>query len=302
MNEPQTVTPDNARLLRLASYASVLTALVLILIKLAAWLVTGSVSLLASLVDSLMDSLASLINLLALRYSLQPPDAEHRFGHGKAEPLAGLAQACFICGSATFLCLHALERLQHPVVLEETALGIWVMVVAMVFTLVLLSFQHFVIARTGSTAIRADALHYASDLLTNISIIVALLLASLGWTRADPVIALLVAGYIFYSAGRIALDSVQQLLDRELPESVQEQILAIVMSHPQARGVHDLRTRQSGQVQFVQLHLELDKDLSLESAHAVADTVTGDIREVLPGAEVIVHEDPVDLSEPELRQ
>ena len=181
---------DRGGLLRLASIASVITAGILIVAKLIAWYLTGSVSLLASLVDSVMDSIASLINLFAIRYSLQPADEEHRFGHGKAEPLAGLAQAAFIAGSAIFLTLHSIDRLRDNQQLEQIGIGIGVMVLAIVMTVVLLAIQRYVIRKTNSTAIRADSLHYATDLLTNLSILLALYLSTLGWTWADPVFAI----------------------------------------------------------------------------------------------------------------
>lgn len=282
-----------AALLRLATRASVTTAVVLILAKLGAWLVTGSVSILASLVDSVMDSLASLINLFAVRYSLQPADAEHRFGHGKAEPLAGLAQAAFISGSAIFLILHAIDRLQYPHPLEDVGVGLLVMGFSILVTLGLLAIQRYVIRKTDSTAIRADALHYASDLLTNASIILALYFSTLGWNWADPVFAIVVAIYIFISAARIGYTAFQQLMDRELPEAIQQQILAAASEVPGVIGVHDLRTRQSGQTRFVQLHLELDASLPLVKAHAIADTVDARIKSILPEAEILIHEDPV---------
>jgi len=282
-----------AGLLRLATRASVITAVVLILAKLAAWLVTGSVSILASLVDSVMDSLASLINLFAVRYSLQPADAEHRFGHGKAEPLAALAQAAFISGSAIFLILHAIDRLRYPHPMEAVGVGVLVMGFSILVTLGLLAIQRYVIRKTGSTAIRADALHYASDLLTNASIILALYFASRGWNWADPVFAVVVAIYLFISAVRIGYTALQQLMDRELPDKIQHRILAAASKVPGVIGVHDLRTRQSGQTRFVQLHLELDAGLPLGEAHAIADTVDGRIKAILPDAEIIIHQDPV---------
>src|SRR5210317_1616582 len=238
---------DRAGLLKLASVASVLTAGFLIVAKLAAWSVTGSVSLLASLVDSVMDSFASLINLFAIRYSLQPADDKHRFGHGKAEPLAGLAQAAFIAGSAVFLILHAIDRLRYGQLLEQVGVGIGVMVLAIVMTVVLLAIQRYVISRTGSTAIRADSLHYLTDLLTNISVLLALYLSTLGWTWADPVFAIAVAIYIFYSAFQIGHEAFQQLMDRQLPEEILEQIRATAMAPPEVTGIHELRTRQAGQ-------------------------------------------------------
>lgn len=287
---------DRAGLLKLASVASVLTAGFLIVAKLAAWSVTGSVSLLASLVDSVMDSIASLINFFAIRYSLQPADEQHRFGHGKAEPLAGLAQAAFIAGSAIFLIFHAIDRLRFTHTLEQVGIGLGVMVLAIVMTLILLGIQRYVIQKTGSTAIRADSLHYLTDLLTNISVLLALYLSTLGWTWADPVFAIGVAIYIFYSAFQIGQEAFQQLMDRELPDDILEKIQATAMSHPEVMGTHETRTRQAGHTRFVQLHLELDEDLPLKRAHAIADEVEAEILSFLPGAEVIIHQDPTDDS------
>ncbi|MGD8853721.1 MAG: cation diffusion facilitator family transporter [Gammaproteobacteria bacterium] len=280
------------RLLHLATGASVATAGILIAAKLAAWLLTGSVSVLASLVDSLMDAAASVVNLIAVRYSLEPPDAEHRFGHGKAESLAGLAQATFIGGSAVFLVLHAVDRLLHPRPLQDVPVGVSVMVFAIAATLVLLAIQRYVIRRTGSTAIRADSLHYRSDLLVNASIILALMLETRGWTGFDPVFALAIAAYILYSAWHIGHDAFQLLMDRELPPEMQERVRRVALDDARVLGIHDLRTRQSGQTPFVQLHIELHPDMSLTEAHAIADHIEFAIRETLPGADVIIHQDP----------
>ena len=288
---------DRAALLKLASVASVVTAGILIVAKTIAWYITGSVSLLASMVDSVMDSAASLINLFAVRYSLQPADEEHRFGHGKAEPLAGLAQAAFISGSALFLVFHAVDRLRRAHVLEQVAIGQNVMWLAIVLTLVLLAIQRYVIRKTDSTAIRADSLHYMTDLLTNVSVLVALYLATLGWLWADSVFAIVIAGYIFYSAFRIGHDAFQQLMDRELPIDVLEKIDALAMAHPEVTGTHHTRTRQSGQTRFVQMHPELNEEMSLKRAHEIADGIEQEIMEFLPGAEVIIHQDPVDDSD-----
>jgi len=293
---------DRAGLLKLASVASVLTAGFLIVAKLAAWSVTGSVSLLASLVDSVMDSIASLINFFAIRYSLQPADEQQRFGHGKAEPLAGLAQAAFIAGSAVFLVFHAVDRLRFTHTLEQVGIGLGVMVLAIVMTLILLAIQRYVIRRTGSTAIRADSLHYLTDLLTNISVLLALYLSTLGLTWADPVFAIGVAIYIFYSAFSIGYVAFQQLMDRELPEDILEKIQSTALSHPEVLGTHETRTRQAGHTRFVQLHLELDENLPLKRAHAIADEVEAEILAFLPGAEVIIHQDPADDSDKNQRQ
>ncbi|MGD9021312.1 MAG: cation diffusion facilitator family transporter [Lysobacterales bacterium] len=288
---------DRAGLLKLASVASVATAGILIVAKTIAWYITGSVSLLASLVDSVMDSAASLINLFAIRYSLQPADEEHRFGHGKAEPLAGLAQSAFVAGSAVFLVFHAVDRLRHVHAIQQVAVGQNVIWLAIVMTLALLAVQRYVIRRTGSTAIRADSLHYATDLLTNVSVLVALYLATLGWAWADPVFAIGIAVFIFYSAFKIGFESFQQLMDRELPEDILEKINAIAMAHPEVTGTHHTRTRQSGHTRFVQMHLELNEEMSLKHAHEIADGIEQEIMEFLPDSEVIIHQDPVDDSD-----
>jgi len=292
---PASDPPRRARLLALATYASVGTASVLITGKLAAWLLTGSVSVLASLVDSVMDVLASTINLFAVRYSLRPADEEHRFGHGKAEALAGVGQATFIAGSAVFLALQAVDRLLHPQPIVAAAVGIATMVFAMLATLALLGVQRYVIRHTGSPAIKADSLHYFTDLITNLSIIVALVLSFLGWPGMDPLFALAIAVYILYSAAHIGRESVSLLMDRELPPEVRRRIVELVYEPAEVQGVHDLRTRQSGDIYFVQVHLELDGNLCLTRAHAVADAVEMSVRQAFPGSQVIVHQDPAAL-------
>jgi len=283
------------RLLRLATTASVITAGVLILGKAGATLLTGSVSVLASLIDSTMDALASGINFFAIRYALQPADEEHRFGHGKAESLAGLGQATFIAGSAAFLLLQAVDRLLHPVPIKSPEVGIGVMVFAILATLVLLAIQRHVVKATGSTAIKADSLHYFTDLIVNASIILALVLGSLGWTGVDPLFGIGIALYVVYSAWGIGKEAVSDLMDRELPTEIRERLAALAHAPTEVLGVHDMRTRQSGHVYFVQLHLELDDKLALDRVHDVADSVENSIRQEFPGTEVIVHMDPVSV-------
>jgi ferrous-iron efflux pump FieF len=302
-NEPGTAqarAPDpaaSARLLRLATYASVSTAALLILIKLAAWLATGSVSVLASLVDSAMDVGASLVNLFAVHWSLAPPDAEHRFGHGKAQPLAALVQAAFIAASAAFVGLEAFDRILHPQPVAEVGVGLAILGFAIVATLVLLAFQHSVIRRTGSTAIRADALHYATDLATNGATLLALGLAWLGWHGADPIFGLAIGLYVLVSALRIGYDAVQLLLDRELPQAQREEIIALAGATPMVRGVHGLRTRQSGQLLIIQLHLELGDNLPLIDAHRIALDAEQRIRARYPESDIIIHQDPASLGD-----
>jgi len=289
------VTADIARLLRVATYASVATAGLLIIAKSVAWLATDSVSILASLVDSLMDAAASLLNLLAVRWSLMPADEEHRFGHGKAEALAGLGQATFITGSAVFLVLQAIDRLLHPQPLTQIGVGVTVILLSMVATMLLLGIQRHVIRRTQSTAIRADALHYASDLATSGATLAALLLSQAGWSGMDPLFALAIAAYILYSALHIALDAVRLLMDRELPEGERDRVAAVAAGTPGVLGVHGLRTRQSGRTKVIQLHLELADDLPLIEAHRVSMLAEARLRRDLPDADITIHEDPASL-------
>jgi len=294
MNSNSTPEPI-ARMLKRATYASVAVALLLIAGKLVVWLLTGSLSVMASLVDSLMDAAASAINLVAVRWSLLPADQEHRHGHGKAESLAGLAQASFIAGSAFFLVFHAVERIRLPVPITATRTGIVMMTIAMFITLLLVTYQRYVIRKTNSTAIRADALHYSTDILTNLGTIGALVLAEWGWPGIDPVIAIAIACYIFYSAFRIGNDATQMLMDRELPQEIREQIREIAMSPPQVKGVHDIRTRQSGQTLMIQLHLEMEDQIPLVRAHGIGKAVEKEILRSWPGADVIIHQDPAHL-------
>jgi len=288
---------EKARLMKLATYASTSVALVLIICKAVAWLMTDSVSLMATLIDSCLDALASMVNLIAVRHALAPADKQHRFGHGKAEALAGLGQATFITGSSLFLLLEAISHFWNPQPISEMPIGITIMIVSIIATLGLMAFQQHVINKTDSTAIKADRLHYKTDLLVNGSVIVALLLAYYGWAGFDPLFALLIAGYILYSAWEIAQESLDLLMDRELPDEERQKIKAIVHGHPETLGMHDLRTRKSGTTIFIQLHLELTDSLTLMRAHAIADEVEVLLIAEYPGAEVIIHEDPASLTE-----
>ncbi len=294
------IDPERARLLmRRATNLAVAAAALMIVGKLGAWLATDSVSILSSLADSVMDVLASLINLFAVRQALQPPDREHRFGHGKAEPLAGLGQALFISASAIFLIVEAVGRILEPEPIARAPVGIGVMVFAIIVTTALVTYQRRVVRLTGSTAIRADALHYASDILMNIGVIAALALAmTVGWGLADPIIALVIAAVIIHAAVRVARSAIQQLMDREFPEQDRERIRQIVLEHPDVLNCHDLRTRRSGIDSFIQVHVEMDSSLTLLRAHEISDDVEARIRKVFPHAEVLIHADPEGIEEP----
>ena len=286
--------PDNAKLMRWATYASVSTAIILIFAKIIAWFMTDSVSIMATLLDSSLDVLASVINLIAVRHALQPADNEHRFGHGKAEALSGIGQALFIGGSAGFLLLQATGRIINPqAMITEIEVGVGVMIFSIAATLLLLSFQKYVVTKTGSTAIKADALHYKTDLLVNGSVIIALFLTASGWSYFDAIFGIGIAIFILYSAWQIVKEAIDLLMDHEIDDQEREKIRDIVIEHEQVLGYHDLRTRRSGTRVFVQLHLELDAEQTLASAHEIADTIEKRIAALFDDAEVLIHEDPV---------
>lgn len=284
-----------SRWVTLASTAAVVTATLLILGKLIAWLMTDSSSLLASLTDSFMDVSASIINLLAIRYALAPADEEHRFGHGKAESLAGLIQSAFISGSALLLMMHGISSMLNQVPVVRLEAGIWVSAGSILLTLLLVSFQSLVIRKTNSVAIKADMLHYRSDLLLNAGVLLALVLAGQGWHWADGLFAILIGLFLVWGAVQIGYESVQALLDRQLPEEEQARIMALCCAVEGVHGVHDLRTRQSGPTRFVQLHLELDDQLPLVKAHQIADEAELAVRQSFERMEVIIHMDPISV-------
>lgn len=294
--------PAADRLRRLATYASVAAAGVLIAVKFAAWLHTGSVALLSSLIDSLLDAAASLVNLIAVRHAMTPPDREHRFGHGKAEPLAVLGQSAFITGSALLLLAEAVRRMLHPAPVENPPIGIAVMVFAIAVTIGLVFFQRRVVRRTGSIAITADELHYRGDLLLNGSVIAALVLSSrLGLPILDPLFGAAIGVWIIWSAVRLARLALTQLMDRELPDDEREKIRAIAQSHPEVTAAHDLRTRVAGPTAFIQLHIEMDGAMNLVRAHEISDAVEAELRAAYPNAEIIIHQDPEGVEEPRSR-
>ena len=286
-----------SQLIKLATWASVVAAISLIGVKTWGWDQTQSVSLLASLIDSTMDSAASLINFFAIRYAMAPADKEHRFGHGKAEALAGLAQALLILVSIGLLLTQTLGRLWNPLVVENTPIGISIMLVSMVLTGALVVFQWYVVKRTQSNAIKADSLHYTSDFLMNFGVIIALFLASIGYHGADPYFALSIGAFVVYSAWGIAQSAFHLLLDHELSDEQRHLITQLALTQPQVIGMHDLRSRQSGHMQFIQLHLELQEDMLLLEAHGVAEALEHRIMAVFPNADVIIHLDPVSAAD-----
>ncbi len=291
--------PPAAHRLRVrATYASLAVAAVLIAAKLVVWISTDSVALLSSLVDSFVDAAASLVNFFAVRQAIVPADREHRFGHGKAEPLAALGQSAFLIGSAILLMFEAVRRLVSPAPVEGEAAGIAVMVFAIAVTLGLVAYQRHVIRHTGSIAVGADELHYRSDLILNLGVIATLMLGStLHLPILDPLFGGAVGLWIIYGAVRIARLSLVQLMDREMPDTERARVRAIAEGHPEVTAVHDIRTRIAGPTTFIQLHIEMDGGMNLLRAHEISDAVEAQIQAAFPQAEILIHEDPAGIEE-----
>jgi len=278
---------------KLAAIAASGAALLLVSLKLYAWFATGASAMLASATDSMLDLFASLMNVVILRFALAPADDEHKFGHGKAESLAGLIQAAFVLGSGILLLINGIDRFITPKVIQQSDIGIIVTFIAIAVTFALVLLQKKVIKKTASLAISADSMHYQSDLLLNLGVLIALYLSQGIWLRADGLFTMLVGAYLLWGAGNIIWLSVQHLMDHQLTEEEQQQIIAIALKHPKALGVHDLRTRQAGQQRFIQFHLELNDNLPLYEAHAIGEDIENELLEKLAPCEVFIHHDPV---------
>jgi ferrous-iron efflux pump FieF len=284
---------ERAKLTRRAALASVSMALFLLGLKAWAAIETGSVSMLGSLADTGLDIIASLVTLYSVQLAAQPADQDHRFGHGKAEALAALFQTGIIVASAIAIGWRGISRFGKDVPPENPELGIAVSLVAIVTTLVLITYQKYVVKQTGSVAIHADHVHYSSDLLLNASVIAALVLdAMLGVRGADPLFGVAIAAWLIWHAREVASTAIDQLMDKEWPPEKRDRFLAVAQSHPELRGIHDMRTRTSGAHDFVQFHVWVDPMMTVLEAHRVMDEVEAKLMAEFPGTEVLIHPDP----------
>jgi len=292
------IAPNAAKLMRAATLVAVGAAVVMVAIKGAAYVTTNSVALLSSLADSSLDLMASTLNFFAVRHALTPADAEHRFGHGKAEPLSALGQSAFVAGSAVLIAAEAASRFRSPVPLQQDGMGLWVMAIATLITLALVTFQKFVVRKTGSMAIGADSLHYTGDVLMNLSVMAAIYASTrLDMPLADPIFGAGIAVFLLINAVRIAYGAIGDLMDQEMPAADREKIIAIVKKNPAVKNIHEMRTRSSGAQSFIQMHIVLDQSLTLIEAHRISDNVEVSVLAAFPGADVIIHQDPEGVDE-----
>jgi ferrous-iron efflux pump FieF len=289
---------DIAKLTARAAIASVAAALFLVGLKTWAQMQADSAALLASLADSALDVVASVVTLISVRYAAEPPDAEHRFGHGKAEALAGVFQAGVVALSSILVAWTAFQRLIKPTALSAESTAMAVMIVSICVTGALVSFQAWTVRQTASIATKGDMAHYMSDFLTNIVALVGIAAAGVfGIFWADGAAGLFVALWLAHGAWGIAREAADHLLDREASDETRAQVKQIAQSVAGLRRVHDLRTRMSGPWLHIQFHADVDPDLTLAQAHEIIVEAERLIRDVFPGADIIIHPDPDDGSE-----
>jgi ferrous-iron efflux pump FieF len=287
------VNSERARLTQRAAVASIVMAVILVALKTWASWQTGSVAMLGSLADSALDLIASLVTLVGVRFAAMPADDDHRFGHGKAEALAALAQVILITISALGIAWRAIDRLRSGAPTEGLEMGIGVSAFAIAATFALLAYQRQVIRKTGSIAIRTDNVHYQSDLLLNLSVIAALFLDQvLGWRAADPVFGIAIALWLLWGAWRAASHSIDQLMDKEWPKEELDAFLLAVRDYPELAGLHDLRTRHAGTHRFVQFHVWVPGQWTVREAHDCMDAVEERLQARFPGTEFLIHLDP----------
>jgi ferrous-iron efflux pump FieF len=293
---------EQSGLRQFASRTSLGVAVILVVVKLAAWVITGSVALLASAVDALVDTGASLATYFGVRYAEQPPDQDHRYGHGKGEAIAGFTQSTFLAGAAVVLAFQSLERLFFPHPTESLDIGVWVIAGSLVAASALVAMQTWVVGKTGSTAIAADRAHYMTDVAVNAGVLVALGVTHFtGWERADPLIAFVISGYMLWNARNIAKEALTQLLDRELPTDDRQHIKDVVCGCAGVRNIHDLRTRYAGDRIFVEFHLEVDEQLTVKQGHAIGDLAEAAVVNLLRGVvEVTAHLEPFGIDDERL--
>ncbi|MBQ9731523.1 MAG: cation diffusion facilitator family transporter [Alphaproteobacteria bacterium] len=298
---PQILTQRDLRIKKIAAYSSIAVALSLIGLKTFALIYTESLAIMSSLIDSSADLLASLVTFWAISFSCRPADISHRFGHGKAEALSALAQAAFIIGSGLFIIYDAFLRLLYPQPIIKTDIGIIIMIVSLLLSFMLICFQTYVAKKTNSQAIRADALHYLVDVATNLAILISLWVVQ-KWNIVwfDTLTAFVIAIYLLFNTQKIIKSALAMLMDKELNEDIRDTIIKCAMSASHVMGIHDLRTRDSGGIYIIELHLEYDGNLSLNEVHEYTCNVENKIKEIYPSSQVLIHQDPVGINEERL--
>ena len=289
---------NDATLKRTATIFSITVAILLSFIKVVAALITGSLSILSSMIDSLSDVISSFISYIAVHYSNKPLTDKHRYGYGKAEALSALIQTAFIVGSASFILYDGFYRFKHPVKIEQTSTGLLVMLISLFLTLILVFFQKYVVKKTSSKAIAADSLHYAVDILSNFAVILSLIIIKYeNWQWFDILTALIIAAYSMYNAIKLAINSLEEITDKEIDETIKNDIIDVIKSVDEVKGFHDFRSRVSGNRIFVEIHLEFSGNKTLFETHQKISVIENKIIAKYPHMQLIIQQDPWGIQE-----
>lgn len=281
--------------------ASISLAVFLILLKTVAFLKTDSLAIFSSLVDSVTDLFASAISGIAVYFSTKPATNNHRYGFGKTEALSALFQALFVGVSGLFVLVDGINRLVNPVEIKDTELGLYIMITSVVLTALLVLFQSYVAKKTNSLAIKADMAHYVVDFLTNGTVIISLVLVKVfGFVYFDIIAAIFISIYLIYNAYDLAKESVDMITDKELGEDVRCNIENIIKKCNDVHGVHDLRTRSLGDIYFIEMHIEIDGNFTLNKAHEITENVEKRIKELYANSQILIHQDPLGIDEERL--
>ena len=284
---------ENNCLMKQASYASVIVAAALIVLKGITFLLTGAVSILSSLLDSVQDMLTSIVNMIAIKHATEPADNKHRFGHGKAQALGGLVQAFIIALAAFGLLIESCRRFFNPMPISHITMGVVITLFAILMTLILVRFQTLVVQKTQSLSIKADRAHYAGDVFMNIGVLISIFVSYYtGWLYVDSLFGISVSIYLGVTVYQVLKDSFSMLMDTEMPEEFRKQIKEITHSFPEVLMMHDLKTRQSGAIAFIQFCVHLDDALTLRQAHDITDKIEHQIKKRFPDTAVIIHAEP----------
>lgn len=285
------ITSEHQILIKSASYASCIVAILILLIKAHAWFLTLSQSVLASLIDSMLDLTSSFINLIAIRFALKPPDHHHRFGHEKIQDLTIFSQSIFFFLSGSLACISSIKSFRDKSIPINLDYGINVMYVCIVLTIMLLIYQTYVIRKTNAEITKVDKLHYFIDLITNVAIIISINLSSRFWF-IDSLFGVCISLYIIYSSYALFRKAFKNLVDEEFPEEDRQKIIAIITRFNEVQGIHEMKTRYAANKPFIQCHIEMDGEMSLYTSHYISDQICNALLSEFPGGEIIIHLDP----------
>ena len=288
------------RLEKKATVVSISVAGILVLMKMSVGVLSGSIAVLASAIDSFLDLTVSLFNYFALNSAEKDPDDQFHYGRSKIEPLAAVIEGVVVSLSALFILYEALIKIAHPRDMNHMGESIIVMIISFIITAFLVTFLNYVAKKTNNMVIRADALHYKTDLFSNGAVLIALLLISYTAEQLiDPILGVGIAIYMIYSAIPIIKEGLLMLLDAALEAEDIEKIKDVVMSESNITNYHFLQTRESGSHIFISVHAVFNVSISLYDAHLIADRVEDKIKQLFEDKKthVLIHMDPYDDSE-----